>query len=335
MSTTSERPENVETSSGPPTSAEELRQEPMHERRGRQTRGRVLTIALVSSLIIAVAAGGFFALGGPGRLSPFWNGEESLSDALGPVVSPLASDSDSDEPTLQDPVLEPAERRGPQSDRLDGRSPALKGTRTPPADLAAAGDVEEIRQGLDALARRVEALEARTSTSQTQEGIPAEEILALREQVAQLANLPQQIASLREELDTTRGQLLALGEAVETVGAEVASIRTESSPDLAGASLNQAISLYDRGQYDEALEILQELQTSIPEDARVWYFSALAHAFATGNWEGEQTREYFQQGVERERAGTPPSLQIDAVMEGISKAKGRDWVDYYRRRAQQ
>ena len=70
----------------------------------------------------------------------------------------------------------------------------------------------------------------------------------------------------------------------------------------------------------------------LPDDARVWYFTALANGLATKQWTGE-TEELVARGVEREKAGTPPAADIDAAFSDLTRANGKDWLAYYRRRA--
>jgi hypothetical protein len=90
--------------------------------------------------------------------------------------------------------------------------------------------------------------------------------------------------------------------------------------------------LFDKRDYTGALKVFQSLQADRPEDARVWYFSALARGFTTGDWRGE-TERLVQKGVEREKAGTPSPSLIDAAFINLTRNTGKDWLSFYRQQA--
>ena len=69
-----------------------------------------------------------------------------------------------------------------------------------------------------------------------------------------------------------------------------------------------------------------------PDDARVWYYSALANGLATKQWKGE-TEELVNKGVDCEKSGNPAAAEIDAAFSNLTKANGQDWLAYYRKRA--
>lgn len=104
-----------------------------------------------------------------------------------------------------------------------------------------------------------------------------------------------------------------------------------SSSDAPDAALEQAIELFKLGQYKLAANVLSGLRQTRPDDARVWYFSALANGLTTGKWD-EQTREYAQRGADRERAGTPARTAIDHSLSGVTRTQGLEWLNAIRNR---
>ena len=107
--------------------------------------------------------------------------------------------------------------------------------------------------------------------------------------------------------------------------ASVASTDSDSRDD----ALADGMVMFKKGQYSKADEIFRKLQLARPQDARVWYFSALAHGLATGQWDGE-TKRFVVQGADRERAGSPTASRIDAAFADLSPAQGKNWLSAYR-----
>ena len=76
----------------------------------------------------------------------------------------------------------------------------------------------------------------------------------------------------------------------------------------------------------------EKLQHIEPSDARVWYLGALAVGLVSGDWD-DQANDLAEQGLTRERAGSPPSAQIDATLASLSPITGESWLNSLRRRA--
>jgi hypothetical protein len=96
--------------------------------------------------------------------------------------------------------------------------------------------------------------------------------------------------------------------------------------------LQPGTELFRQKKYDQASEAFDSLTRSKPDDARVWYFAALSRGFATRDWKG-QTEKLVNEGVEREKAGTPEKSQIDSAFADLTAETGKDWLAFYRRRA--
>ena len=105
-----------------------------------------------------------------------------------------------------------------------------------------------------------------------------------------------------------------------------------SAEDTAKGSFGAGAELFKQKKYKEADDFFGTLVKVDQDDARVWYYAALARGFATNDWKGE-TERLANRGVERERAGTPPRSQIDSTFADLTAATGKDWLAFFRRRA--
>ena len=97
-------------------------------------------------------------------------------------------------------------------------------------------------------------------------------------------------------------------------------------------ALESGVSLFREKRYGEAYSGFRRLLQSQPDDARLWYYAALSYGLSTGDW-GRMTQSMVEEGITREKAGKPPKSEIDAALAGLTKETGKDWLDFYRRRA--
>jgi hypothetical protein len=105
-----------------------------------------------------------------------------------------------------------------------------------------------------------------------------------------------------------------------------------TDPDLDGGFLTAGARFMDQRKFADALKAFEELQKTHGDDARVWYFSALARGFSTNDWRGE-TERLVEKGIERERLGTPNKAKIDSSFSSLKKETGKEWLAAYRQRA--
>ena len=187
----------------------------------------------------------------------------------------------------------------------------------------------------------------------------------MKSQIARLAEVPADSARMSRKLAELDGRLDALGREVgearvqaksvsaptgdrDKVAALEAQVRTmrddlakiryaASKPEPVAAprpaaDLGPARKLFRDRQYAAASAAFRALTSSHPDDARAWYYAALANGFATGQWRGE-TEDLVAKGVDRERAGTPPAAEIEASLADIPTGSGREWLSFYRQRA--
>jgi len=190
---------------------------------------------------------------------------------------------------------------------------------------------------------------------------PPPDLSDLQVQVADLTKATQANAPLRGELRRVEDRLDALGESIRTLTSEVHATgspsgtvkttstrgetpernpRTEevnrvastSGKPLADAALEPGATLLNQHKYKEALDYFSKLERTNPDDARVWYYAALAHGFATRQWTEEGTGRLVEKGIECERAGTPSRAVIDATFDKLTSDQGKDWLAAYRKR---
>lgn len=150
---------------------------------------------------------------------------------------------------------------------------------------------------------------------------------------ARLHRLERQLASLQEQLELVRTRNSASDESPGVDFADGAEPPETATPGGNDPTLDLAIGLFQEGQYKQTRQVLRRLQREYPKDARVWYFSALANALASGAWEGE-TEVLVKKGVECERSGTPSKAAIDAALAVLTPRTGADWLARHRRDAQ-
>jgi TolA-binding protein len=102
-----------------------------------------------------------------------------------------------------------------------------------------------------------------------------------------------------------------------------------ADPSPSDGDLAAGMALFKESKYPEAEAKFRELQRTRPEDARVWYFSALSVGLTTGQWDGE-ARTFVIQGADRERAGLPATSVIDSALAELNPKSGKDWLASYR-----
>jgi hypothetical protein len=98
-------------------------------------------------------------------------------------------------------------------------------------------------------------------------------------------------------------------------------------------AFESGVERFHRGEYRQAYAVFRNSLQSQADDARVWYYAALSYGLASGDW-GRDTQVMAEEGVAREKAGKPPKSEIDEAFAGLTRETGKDWLDFYRRRAQ-
>lgn len=225
-------------------------------------------------------------------------------------------------------------------------APSTVSTPTPePAPAAptpaTADDLKVLQGEVEGLAKQLAALTTKVDGLPRPE--PAPDLKPIQARLDDLGGLAEKIGELSKKVDAADEQARAASKAADSSKEEIAALAAKvdrpveavaptptAEPKL--ADIKPAADLFGAKKFADARAALAKLQQSNPEDARVWYYSALANGFATGKWDGE-TEQLVLKGVERERAGTPDAAQIDAAFSGLTGATGKSWLAAYRQRA--
>lgn len=185
---------------------------------------------------------------------------------------------------------------------------------TNPPDLAA------LRIRMDEFARNVDDLKALMARSREMD----ERLTRLQDQMKGMAGRPG------GSVDPPAADPGRLAPATSDLKAEApVDPPPPVKPGATDEALEAGIALFKKEKYPQAMAAFRSLQQSKSQDARVWYYSALANGFATGQWDGE-TRSFVMQGAERERAGLPAASVIDAAFSDLLPGSGKNWLDSYR-----
>jgi len=234
---------------------------------------------------------------------------------------------------------------------------ATEAATRPSVELAAnARAIDGLSARLDKLSEQLATLSGRIEQVEragaSKPDLPRE-FSDLRTQVEQLSARTSELAPLADDVKRVDRSMAKFVESLKSlrdelvvvrVKAETAAVASAPAPGPerpaddpgSGASedaryLAQGMKLFKQNRFKEALGVFNRLELTSPDDARVWYFAALSHGFATGQWSGG-TERLVEKGIERERAGTPGTQVIDAAFSELSPAQGRDWITEYRRR---
>jgi TolA-binding protein len=148
--------------------------------------------------------------------------------------------------------------------------------------------------------------------------------------MADIDGVRKQVASLQTDLGTSLKAERA--NLKNDVALAPTSHESRPEPAAAPAPLEAGITLFKEKSYGRASEYFKELTKDKPEDARVWYFAALARGLSTRDWTG-QTEQLVTQGVDREKAGKPARAQIDSAFADLTAETGKDWLAFYRQKA--
>ncbi len=157
----------------------------------------------------------------------------------------------------------------------------------------------------------------------------------LRHDENRLETLQEDIRAIRVRLESMPGAA-ATATARMSPGLSIPPGSTASGPsgdsrDPSNPTMDLGISLLERGQFASAREVFLRLQVAQPDDARVWYLSALAEGLTKDDWTGE-ARRLADRGLECERAGHPDTARIDVALATTTPIKGQDWLASLRRR---
>jgi tetratricopeptide (TPR) repeat protein len=247
--------------------------------------------------------------------------------------------------------------------------PAPAATNSPLSEVVRALDAKASKSALDALSSRIgevqselgtlkrelarleDRLNATTNAPPAQTAPPAPPDLTplqtriddLVKEGQKLSPLPATFQSLRQRVDELDNGLNALRTEVAAVPKQIdASLNalkdamiSRPAPDQvspADIGRNLGAALFREGKYAAAREVFLALIQNDSNDARLWYFAALANGLTSGDWTGESER-MVRRGLGCEQGGKPKRSDIDAQFSTLTREKGKDWLEEWRKRA--
>ena len=220
------------------------------------------------------------------------------------------------------------ERAGGQSLRQARPAPGGRGSRR--KDGGAPPDLEPLNKrisSLEDLPRKVEAMEARVGALPTKIDQEGRKITTL---MADVEGVRTQLTSLRTEMPP-KGVIEAAARSARPAAGAASEPPRQIAPP-AGSSLQPGVDLFNQKKYNQAADFFLGLTRKNPDDARNWYYAALAKGLATRDWKGE-VEKLVAEGAQREKAGTPERSEIDAAFSDLTSETGKDWLAFYRRGA--
>ena len=204
-----------------------------------------------------------------------------------------------------------------EAPRAVAPTPAPATADAPGPGNAVAAEVKEIKARLDGLAKSVALV------------VPLSEKMSKIDQ--SFGEVAKQIEGLGTEVLALKKEIGIISAAAAPNPNDAAKAGTDThAPDLV---MNEAVDLFKKAKYKDALDRFRKLTEADGKDARAWYYAAIASGLVTRNWTGGDAVAYVKKGVELERAGSPGHDKIDALFSDLSPQTGKDWLTYYRKSA--
>ncbi|HWE38709.1 MAG TPA: hypothetical protein VG406_19330 [Isosphaeraceae bacterium] len=230
--------------------------------------------------------------------------------------------------------------------------------------FTSAEDADTLKRQIEDLSERIDRMDKRIDTLRRPQNETPPVLHTLQFKIGELSRTMDEVANLPSRVRRLENRLDELDERVKTLRTRISTDEDErdepttqmpdavpstttpapvpaSSPPVGAdgamqvkatdATMELGLGLFGRGQYVQARDLFRRLQRTRPNDARVWYLSALANGMVTGVWDGE-TKRLVEKGVELERAGNPATAQINSALAAVSPS-ARDWIAFYRKRS--
>jgi len=204
-------------------------------------------------------------------------------------------------------------------------------------------ELEKLREDVKGLSKTIEERPAPPDFAAQIKAINdkvAEMSKSLTDVTGRLDSLAKQTESLNKgDALESSPRFAAIEKRVAEVSGSMESIKSQvvlmtTPAAMASNEMDQAVALFHQGKWAEAKAAFVRLQALSPDDARVWYFSAITNGLASRDWKGESER-LVAEGMARETAGKPDKAKIDAAFSDLTVATGKEWLAFYRNRATQ
>lgn len=211
--------------------------------------------------------------------------------------------------------------------------------------------IGEVRLELGTLGRELARLEDRLNATPKAPAAPPTlpDLAPLQKRIDDLVEESQRLSSLPATFQSLRQRVDALDRGVNALHTEIAAVPKQFDDSLnslkesmaarsasdqvrpADVGRNLGAALFREGKYAAAREVFLDLVQNEPDDARLWYFAALAHGMSSGDWTGEAGR-MVRKGMASEQKGSPKRSDIDATFAELTKEQGKQWLDEWRKR---
>jgi TolA-binding protein len=241
--------------------------------------------------------------------------------------------------------------------------PATAATNSPLGEVVRAIDAKASQSALDALSSRISEMQSKLDTlgrelarfearpnARTNAPPAPPDLAPLRTRIDDLVKESQRLSPLPATFQSLRQRVDALDKGLNALRTEVAAVPKQLEASL--NALKEAMvsrpapepvsqvdmardfgaALFREGKYAAAREVFLTLVQNYPNDARLWYFAALANGLTSGDWAGESER-MVRQGLACEQGGRPKRPDIDAKFSTLTKEQGKDWLEDWRKRA--
>lgn len=211
----------------------------------------------------------------------------------------------------------------------------------PKPEPGPAVDLKPIEAKIDAMSKRLDAasppdlkgFEDQVTKATAAQAEAATKLGALASSVE---GLEKALAAQKTELAAVQEKLKAAPEARPSTDTPAAGGAAAGNGTVSGAAAeadyNKAVGLFKANQFAQARDAFLKLGETCPNDARVWYYAAVANGYATNVWNGE-TERLVTKGVESEKGGTPDLAKINATFADLAPPSVKAWLDAYRARA--
>jgi TolA-binding protein len=241
--------------------------------------------------------------------------------------------------------------------------PATAATNSPLSEVVRAIDAKASKSAVDALTSRIGEVQLELGTlgrelarlegrlnARTNAPPAPPDLAPLRTRIDDLVKESQRLSPLPATFESLRQRVDALDKGLNALRTEVAAVPKQldaslnalkdamvsrSVPDQvspADFARNLGAALFREGKYPAAREVFFILVQNYPNDARLWYFAALANALTTGDWTGE-SQGMVRRGLACEQRGMPKRSDIDAQFSTLTKEQGKDWLEEWRKGA--
>ena len=241
--------------------------------------------------------------------------------------------------------------------------PATAATNSPMSEVVRAIDAKASKSAVDALTSRIGEVQLELGTlgrelarlegrlnARTNAPPAPPDLAPLRTRIDDLVEESQRLSPLPATFESLRQRVDALDKGLNALRTEVAAVPKQldaslnalkdamvsrSAPDQvspADIARDLGAALFREGKYPAAREVFLTLVQNYPNDARLWYFAALANGLTSGDWTGE-SEGMVRRGLACEQSGRPKRSDIDAQFSTLTKEQGKDWLEEWRKRA--